>query len=85
VGSLLIREEGQTGFFRIDANSFIGPGVQDLKVLDELPSGLKVIGNTPFQGTYDEDTGVWSVGSIEGTTRSLLSLKYYLEPVVQTL
>ncbi|MCH8860775.1 MAG: hypothetical protein IH843_06580 [Thaumarchaeota archaeon] len=36
VGSLLIREEGQTGFFRIDANSFIGPGVQDLKVLSSL-------------------------------------------------
>jgi len=68
-GSILL-EEGDTGFFRIVVTPVEGSGIPI--VLDQLPSGLQFVDSTPSQGTYDEDTGVWSVGFIEGTPRSLL-------------
>jgi len=35
-----------------------------VRVSDKLPDGYSYVTNTPSQGTYDKDTGVWDVGSI---------------------
>ena len=33
-------------------------------VTDLLPNGLAFVTATPSQGTYDSNTGIWSVGSV---------------------
>ena len=34
---------------------------------DLLPSGYTFVSKTVFNGTYDETTGIWSVGNITAT------------------
>jgi uncharacterized repeat protein (TIGR01451 family) len=42
-----------------------GPGAASgIVVQDLLPSGYTFVSKTVFNGTYDETTGVWSVGSL---------------------
>src|SRR5262249_14945279 len=41
-------------------------------VTDPLPAGLRFVGATPSQGTYDRTIGVWTVGTlIEDATATL--------------
>ncbi|MDJ0791011.1 MAG: SdrD B-like domain-containing protein [Acidimicrobiia bacterium] len=35
-----------------------------VEVSDLLPAGLTYVSDTPSQGTYDDATGIWSVGSV---------------------
>jgi len=43
-----------------------------VKVSDQLPSGYSYITSSPSQGSYDDATGVWTVGSIsDGASASL--------------
>ena len=45
-----------------------GPGnAQGVVVQDLLPSGYTFVSKTVFNGTYDETTGIWSVGNIPAT------------------
>ncbi|MGA1869869.1 MAG: putative Ig domain-containing protein [bacterium] len=50
-------------------------GVDDttrMQVTDVLPTGLTYRSNTPFQGTYDSNTGIWDVGNLnEGDSATL--------------
>jgi len=86
VGSLLIAEEGDTGFFRIDAiiaNVQEG-GVASVIVQDVFPAGLEFVSSNAGVGstsgnTYNPITGVWDVGTItEGGVRSLI-IKFKVE------
>ena len=58
--------------FRIQANN-AGPGVaQGVVVQDLLPSGYTFVSKAVYQGSYDEATGVWTVGVIgAGSTATL--------------
>jgi len=74
-------EEGDIGFFKIDA---IGSGSGELSniiVQDQLPAELQfdsIISNSG--GDYDSASGEWEVGTIsEGTTRSLI-IKFQVLP-----
>jgi uncharacterized repeat protein (TIGR01451 family) len=43
-----------------------------VKVTDALPAGLLFQSATASQGTYDEGTGVWNVGTVgEGDSETL--------------
>jgi uncharacterized repeat protein (TIGR01451 family) len=45
--------------------SNVGPDrATGVKVTDLLPSGLMLVSATPSQGTYDPNSGVWSVGQL---------------------
>ena len=75
VGSIL-RAEGQTGFFRIDAINE-GSSISNVVVLDKLPNELQFVssnaGTFPHGNSYNPSTGVWDVGTIsEGSTSTLL-------------
>jgi len=79
VGSLLIAEEGDTGFFRIDAiiDNVQEGGLSSILVQDKLPAGLEFIssnaGTSRHGNSYNPSTGVWDVGTInEGSVRSLI-------------
>jgi uncharacterized repeat protein (TIGR01451 family) len=43
-----------------------------VQVTDRLPAGLTFVSATPSQGSYDESSGLWNVGTVAaGTTRTL--------------
>jgi hypothetical protein len=39
-------------------------GSGNVKVSFPIPEGLRYINNTPSQGTYDNETGIWEVGDV---------------------
>ena len=43
-------------------------------VKDNLPAGLKVINAAPSKGTFNENTGIWSIGDVENNTSVFLVL-----------
>lgn len=52
-----------------------GPeGASDVQVQDFLPAGLTFVSAVPSQGTYNNFTGVWTVGSLPVGTPQTLSI-----------
>jgi uncharacterized repeat protein (TIGR01451 family) len=52
-----------------------GPGdATNVTVLDSLPAGLTFVSATSAQGTYDNGTGVWTVGSLSNGATTTLQL-----------
>ncbi|WP_395684146.1 hypothetical protein, partial [Dokdonella sp.] len=45
-----------------------------LAVLDALPSGLLYVSSTPSQGTYDNNTGLWTVGALVNGANATLDI-----------
>jgi uncharacterized repeat protein (TIGR01451 family) len=43
-------------------------------VTDLLPSGLTYVGSSTSQGTYDHNTGLWEVGSLDTSANATLTL-----------
>ena len=42
-----------------------GPGIaKNVKVLDQIPDGLKYIKHTTTKGTFDPKTGIWDIGDL---------------------
>ena len=49
--------------------SDLGPGdATNVSVLDLLPAGLTFISATPSQGSYDNITGIWNIGTVANST-----------------
>lgn len=46
-----------------------------VEVTDLLPAGLTFVSATPSQGSYDETTGIWTVGSVGYESSAVLTLK----------
>ncbi len=46
----------------------------NVAVTDILPSGLTFVSSTPSQGTYNNTTGVWAVGSINNGANATLQI-----------
>ena len=56
-------------------------------VLDQLPAGLTFVSDNPSQGTYDNITGLWTVGSVpnqEVATLNIVATVTTTNPVVNT-
>jgi uncharacterized repeat protein (TIGR01451 family) len=52
-----------------------GPGAANNVVVTEvLPPGLTFVDDTPSQGDYDENTGIWTVGSIDAGASATLRI-----------
>ncbi len=42
-----------------------GPGIaKNVKILDQIPDGLKYIKHTTTKGTFDPKTGIWDIGDL---------------------
>ncbi len=55
---------GQNVAFTLSATN-LGPGVATgVVVQDLLPSGYTFVSKIPYNGSYDETTGVWTVGPL---------------------
>jgi len=59
--SVLLLEEGETGFFRIDIEKNGFSDISNVIVQDKLPAELKVISFSQNGIDYDPDTGEWDV------------------------
>jgi len=70
--TVLTLEEGDTGFFRIDADNITPQegGASSVLVKDNLPNGLRFVSSSTSGNSYNPSTGVWSVGSLGGGTTS---------------
>ena len=57
---------GQTITYTIQASNEKANAVGSIEVTDQLPAGLTYVSSNPSQGSYNNTTGVWSVGSLSG-------------------
>ena len=64
---------GDTVTFRITVtNATAGTTATGVSLTDQLPSGLTYVSHTASAGTYDQTTGVWTIGDVaEGTPVTL--------------
>jgi len=54
----------------------LGPNTaQGVVVIDSLPKGLSMVSSTPGKGSYDVQTGKWSVGTLGKDASSVLTIK----------
>src|SRR5262249_21379869 len=55
-----------------------------VQVTDLLPAGLTLVSATPGQGTYDDTTGLWTVGSVaNGQQLTLILQAHVVSPAAQ--
>lgn len=45
-----------------------------VQVQDQLPDGVSFVSSTPSQGSYNSNTGIWTVGSVAASGTATLSL-----------
>ena len=51
-----------------------GAGATNVLVRDLLPIGLTFVSSTPSQGTYDQQTGDWDVGTVAASANATLTI-----------
>jgi uncharacterized repeat protein (TIGR01451 family) len=66
---------GATVTYTVAATN-LGPSEATVvEVFDVLPAGLAFVSASPSQGTYDETTGMWSVGALAHTATAILTIR----------
>lgn len=56
--------EGENIFFTVKVKNLGPDPATEIKVTDQLPSGLTYVGFVAGQGTYVNTTGIWNIGTI---------------------
>jgi uncharacterized repeat protein (TIGR01451 family) len=65
---------GDTVTFTVTLTNNGPDAATDVTVTDLLPTGLVLVTATPSQGTYNDISGVWTVGTVTTTTPQTLTL-----------
>ncbi|MAW85348.1 MAG: hypothetical protein CMJ42_02340 [Phyllobacteriaceae bacterium] len=66
---------GDTVTFRITVtNATAGTTATNVTLTDSLPAGLTYVSSTASAGTYDETTGVWTIGDVANGTPVTLDI-----------
>ena len=65
---------GQNVIFTVTVENFGPSDATGIEVRDVLPAELTFVSATPSQGTYDQVTGLWTVGTVPLNTSVTLSL-----------
>jgi uncharacterized repeat protein (TIGR01451 family) len=65
---------GNQATFTLTLNNGGSANATGVKVKDLLPSGFSFVSATPSLGTYDNQTGIWNVGSIASASNATLTL-----------
>ncbi len=64
---------GDTVTFTIGLENLGPNSATNVSINDALTTGLTLVSATPSEGTYDPDTGVWTVGTVDiGSPQSLM-------------
>ncbi|WP_254510904.1 beta strand repeat-containing protein [Anatilimnocola floriformis] len=64
----------QVTFTIIVANATGMSNATNVAVKDQLPSGFTFVSANPLQGTYDNTTGIWTVGTVNSGSNATLSI-----------
>jgi len=51
----------------------------DVKVTDKLPAGLSFLSYTANYGTYDPQTGIWTIGNLPNGARAVITITSIVE------
>jgi len=65
---------GDTITFTVTLSNLGKDTATDVTIADTLPSGLAFLSATPDQGSYDEGTGIWDVGSLAASGSTTLAI-----------
>ncbi len=67
---------GDTATYTIVATNDAGPGIyvdSSVSVTDNFPTGLQFVSANPSVGTFDDNTGIWDIGSLSpGDTETVI-------------
>ena len=56
--------EGDTITYQIEVTNNGGAQATNVSLVDQLPSGVTLVGGTVTQGSYDAGTGIWTIGTL---------------------
>ena len=65
---------GQNVIFTVTVSNAGPDTASNVSLTDLLPSGLTFVSSTPSQGTYNNSTGIWTVGSINSGANATLAI-----------
>ncbi|NHN24522.1 DUF11 domain-containing protein [Flavobacterium jejuense] len=65
---------GETVVFTITVNNNGSSNINDIEVLENLPSGYAYISNTTSIGSYNVSTGIWSINSLLANESAILEV-----------
>uniref|UniRef100_UPI00260B6CC5 DUF11 domain-containing protein n=1 Tax=uncultured Aquimarina sp. TaxID=575652 RepID=UPI00260B6CC5 len=68
-------DEGDTINYTITVTNNGPARATAVSITDQLPTGVTYVSDTPSQGTYDDATGVWTIGDIDDSTVVTLVLE----------
>ncbi len=67
--------EGQEINFTVTVTNNGPKTATNLKIIDQLPTGLTYVSSTPSIGTYNNTTGIWDIGVLNNSGVATLGLK----------
>jgi len=72
--------ENGTVVFTVSTTNLGPDEAETIVVGDLLPAGLTYVGATPSQGTYDDGTGEWEVGTLAASAGATLAIEATADP-----
>ena len=72
--------EGNTVVFTITVENLGPADTTGVVVADPLPAGLTYVDDAPSRGSYDDGTGQWTVGALDGGETATLILTAMVNP-----
>jgi uncharacterized repeat protein (TIGR01451 family) len=66
--------EGESVVFTVTVTNIGGNDATNIAVTDLLPAGVTYVSDTPVQGSYDNLTGVWTVGNLANGAGATLTI-----------
>ncbi|WP_299249900.1 DUF11 domain-containing protein, partial [uncultured Aquimarina sp.] len=67
-------DEGSTIVYTITITNNGAPSATNINITDQLPVGVTYVSDTPSQGTYDDVTGIWTIGDITNGNNATLAI-----------
>jgi uncharacterized repeat protein (TIGR01451 family)/uncharacterized repeat protein (TIGR02059 family) len=67
-------DEGDNVTFTIQVTNLQGNSVGDVEVTDQLPGDLTFVSASASQGTFNNGTGIWDVGTLAGAQNATLTI-----------
>lgn len=64
--------EGQNIIFTIIVDNNGPKPATNLSIIDQIPTGLTYVSSTPSVGTYNDATGIWTIGTLANTAQATL-------------
>ena len=76
-----IVDEGQTLIYTVTVSNTGPDDATEIVVDDLLPSDLTYVSDNPNQGTYNDLTGVWTVGDLSNGSSAILEITATVDSV----